>query len=239
MCPLNSPHSAITTGAAGGSLPSLLANLSTEEHATIQTLACRRMLETGAKMVTLSGPMESVYLILQGTVSIRAVCNRQANEIIAIAGSGDIVSSFTGEFPQRSVVMLIALQPTELLWLNVADFQRCLQAIPAFSQSVAHYLSKRLLAKEYRFYATLRRGVLERLAYCIFTLADRHGEPQGEGDLLIPMTLTQSDLAAMIGASRIRVNHAIQSLKRQGVLSLVDDNRLVVHQPGVLERLSA
>jgi CRP/FNR family cyclic AMP-dependent transcriptional regulator len=217
----------------------LLDTLSPDECATIQTLATRRTLETGATLVTLSNPMESVYLILKGTLSIRTLSGQDAHEMIAIMGAGDILSYFTGEFPHRAVVTLTALQPSDLLWLNVADFQRCLQTIPAFSYAVAHHLAHRLIAKEYRFFATLRRGVLERLAYCLLALSHRHGQNLENGSVIIPFSLTQRDLAAMIGASRIRVNHTIQMLKRQGVLSVAEENQLVIHQPEVLERLCA
>lgn len=217
----------------------LLKLLSTEEGGTLLTLSSRRMLEKGATIITSSGAMESVYLIIEGTLKVQAVGKVLETAMITIGGSGDLISSFTGEVPQGYQVTLMALRPTELLWLNIADFQRALQTIPTFSRMVVDYVAQRLVAKEFHAYAMMRHGVLERVAYALHTLVLQHGQPLDHGEVLIPFALTQSDLAAMIGASRIRVNHALQALKREGIVSLARHHQIVVHNRVALSNWSA
>lgn len=218
---------------------SLLRVLSTEEGTTLLTLSSRRTLEKGATIATSSGAMESVYLIIQGTLKIHAIGKASESAMITIGGSGELISSFTGEVPQGYQVTLMALRPTELLWLNMSDFQRALQTIPTFSRMVVDYVAQRLIAKECHAYAMMRRGVLERVAYALHTLVLQHGHPLEHGEVLIPFALTQSDLAAMIGASRIRVNHALQTLKQEGIVSLARHHQVVVHNVGALASWSA
>jgi hypothetical protein len=57
-----------------------------------------------------------------------------------------------------------------------------------------------------------------------------------EDGTLIPMPLTQSDLAALVGASRVRVNQAIAFFKRRGCISVGTDHRITIHHPEPLAR---
>jgi CRP-like cAMP-binding protein len=50
------------------------------------------------------------------------------------------------------------------------------------------------------------------------------------------MRLTQSDLAALVGASRVSVNQAMGRLRKRGVISTAEDGRLIVHDEEALSR---
>ena len=50
------------------------------------------------------------------------------------------------------------------------------------------------------------------------------------------MPLTQSDLAALVGASRVRVNQAIAFFKRRGCISVEADHRITIHDPEPLAK---
>jgi CRP/FNR family cyclic AMP-dependent transcriptional regulator len=56
-----------------------------------------------------------------------------------------------------------------------------------------------------------------RLAKLLLQLADKYGQAQ---DGVLDRHLTQSDLAAMIGASRPAVNRALQSLATRGLVEV-------------------
>jgi CRP-like cAMP-binding protein len=50
------------------------------------------------------------------------------------------------------------------------------------------------------------------------------------------MPLTQSDLAALVGASRVRVNQALVYFRRRGAISVGKDGRIIVIEEEVLAR---
>jgi CRP/FNR family cyclic AMP-dependent transcriptional regulator len=52
----------------------------------------------------------------------------------------------------------------------------------------------------------------------------------------IPMRLTQSDLAALVGASRVSVNQALGQFRKRGAISIAKDGRLNVHDEEALAR---
>jgi Crp-like helix-turn-helix domain len=60
--------------------------------------------------------------------------------------------------------------------------------------------------------------------------------PSSRNDTLIPLPLTQSDLATLVGASRVRVNQAIAFFKKRRYLSVGTDRRITVHDADALAR---
>ena len=86
-------------------------------------------------------------------------------------------------------------------------------------------------------------GLAPRLAKVLVRLTDSARTDQGvrqPGLRAYPpaqVTLTQSDLAGMVGASRQAVNRALQSLVLQGVID-IDGRRIVARDLVALRRLA-
>jgi CRP/FNR family transcriptional regulator, cyclic AMP receptor protein len=75
-----------------------------------------------------------------------------------------------------------------------------------------------------------------RLARLLLRLAKDHGLTSGNGSpAVIDLGLTQSDLGAMIGASRPAVNRVLQSLAARGVIEL-NGSAIVVRDLAALRR---
>jgi CRP/FNR family transcriptional regulator, global nitrogen regulator len=76
-----------------------------------------------------------------------------------------------------------------------------------------------------------------KLARLLPLLARRFGEREDVG-VVIRLRLTQAELARMISSTRESVNHALASLRRQGVLALIA-GRMVILDPAGLEYLAS
>jgi CRP/FNR family cyclic AMP-dependent transcriptional regulator len=73
-----------------------------------------------------------------------------------------------------------------------------------------------------------------RLAKLLLQLAEKYGRAQ---DGVLDRRLTQSDLAAMIGASRPAVNRALQSLAARGLIALQDHAIVIRDVAGLRKRV--
>jgi CRP/FNR family transcriptional regulator, cyclic AMP receptor protein len=73
------------------------------------------------------------------------------------------------------------------------------------------------------------------VAQHLLVLANEYGEEVDTGTL-IPIRLTQGDLASLVGASRVRVNQALVLLKRRGGISTDQLHHITVHNEDVLAR---
>jgi len=65
-----------------------------------------------------------------------------------------------------------------------------------------------------------------RLADQLLTLTEEYGEATPNAGCRIPFRLTQGELAALVGASRVRVNQILVSWKHKGYVAV--DGRHVV-----------
>ena len=70
--------------------------------------------------------------------------------------------------------------------------------------------------------------VAGRVARQILVFADQYGRHDANG-IRIPVPLTQSDIAEMVGATRERVNHAMVAFKQQGTVSVDAQHRITIH----------
>jgi len=66
-----------------------------------------------------------------------------------------------------------------------------------------------------------------RLAARLARLADEHGERMPNGEIRLDAPLTQSDLAAMIGATRQSVNKLLGEFEADGLLRMERDSIVV------------
>ena len=68
----------------------------------------------------------------------------------------------------------------------------------------------------------------------LLTLSDAFGKDVGSGRMLIRQKVSQSDLAAMVGATRQSVNRALADLARDGLIQ-VDGRQITVNDVVALE----
>jgi CRP-like cAMP-binding protein len=74
-----------------------------------------------------------------------------------------------------------------------------------------------------------------RLAKKLLELTETHGQAEADG-IALQVSLTQDELAAMVGATRPRVNRLLGSFEDRGLLSR-RGRRLVILNPDALHRL--
>jgi CRP/FNR family cyclic AMP-dependent transcriptional regulator len=70
--------------------------------------------------------------------------------------------------------------------------------------------------------------VYGRVARQLLAFADRYGSGNESGTVLIPIHLTQSDIADLVGASRKRVNQVMVFFREQELISINASGKLVV-----------
>jgi CRP-like cAMP-binding protein len=86
-----------------------------------------------------------------------------------------------------------------------------------------------------RIQALSRLDVAGRVAHELLAFAEGYGVSGADG-VLIPLRLTQSDLAALVGASRERVNQALGEMRKRDLVSTDGRYRITVRDPAALAR---
>lgn len=218
-----------------GEIP-LFHHLTPEELARINAHLHRKTFPAGTSIITAEQPGEVVYIILSGTVKIHVEQSDGTDVIIALLGSGDTVGEMSLIDSSNRSANVITQEETTLLWMDRAAFHHCLQTIPAITYNLVCLLSSRLRLANEQIQSLASLDVYGRVARQILAFARRYGKPTPEGDILIPVRLTQSDIAGLVGASRERVNQVIVSYKRRKYISVNQSYYITVHNQEALAK---
>jgi len=196
-----------------------------------------RVFPANKDMMVTGTPGDQVYIILSGSAKVYIPQLDGAEVIVAIMGPGDPVGEMSIVDHGGRSADVITLEETRVLWMSQADFKAALVAMPVIAQNLMRILSTRLRNSTGQIQAMAALDVNGRVIRQILNFADRYGIPGSDGQVLIPIRLTQNELAGLVGASRKRVNQSIVSLKRNGRIAIDENYRITILNPAALQRL--
>lgn len=195
-----------------------------------------QIVQANTHFITAEQPGEVVYVLLEGTVKIYVARSDGREVILAFLGPGDTVGEMSLVDSAGRSANVVTTETTRLLWMDRASFQSCLRGIAPLANNLVKLLANRLRFANEQIQALCTLDVSGRVARQILAMADRYGSPEAGGETRIPIRLTQSDLAEIVGASRERVNQVIVELKGRGAIAVDPDHRIRVLNRGDLAR---
>ncbi|MBI3653218.1 MAG: Crp/Fnr family transcriptional regulator [Acidobacteria bacterium] len=198
-----------------------------------EILRCK-IFPSGKTIINTDQPGEAVFIITSGTVKIHIEQADGADVVVSILGAGDIFGEMSLLDNKTRSASVSTIEETALLWMDKTTFQDCLKHIPQLTFNLACILAKRLRHANHQIQALASREVESRVAHQILIFAERYGKVQANGDILIPIRLTQTDIASMIGASREHTNKVIVSYKERKYISIDHHFHIIVHNHGAL-----
>jgi len=214
----------------------LFSGLDEDQLATIARGLKRRIYQERGQIFTKGAPGDGMYLIVSGKVKV-AVQEDEDETIVAVLRAGDFfgeLSVIDGEVRSANVV---ALEPTEVLFLAKSDFERTLVEVPEIAVALLQEVAGRLRRATSWIRALSSQDVYGRIAGQLLHLSKMHGIDVPSGRR-IPLRLTQNDLAGIIGASRESVNKAMGFFKSKGVISVDSSYQVTIHDPETLRKRS-
>lgn len=213
----------------------LFEGLPTEELERLNSLLHKKKFTSNTSIMTAQQPGEAIYIVLEGTVKIYVDKADGTEVILALLGSGDTVGEMSLVDSAGHSASVITMEKTTLLWLGRETFRDCLETMPGLTNNMLRVLSGRLRLANEQVLALSTLDVTGRVARQILAFAERYGRESEDGGLRIPLRLTQTDLAGLVGASRERVNHAVVFLKQQNYISVKRNYHIVVHDRDALK----
>lgn len=214
----------------------LFEGLMPEQSAAISGLLQRKTFPAGTNLMSIEQPGEVVYIILSGTVKIHVEQADGTDVIIAILGAGDTVGEMSLLDSAGRSANVVTQEESTVLWLDRSAFQQCLLTAPVITYNLVRTLSSRLRLANEQIQALATLDVYGRVARQLLAFAQKYGKTDPAGSIEIPIRLTQSDLAGLVGASRERVNGAIVHFKGRRYISIDQNFRITIHNPEALAK---
>lgn len=166
---------------------------------------------------------DMVYIVAEGSVKIYAPSDFDDSDmLLGLRGPGEVLGEMSVLDGQKRSATVVTQEPSLLFCLSCADFWGVLWEMPPVSYNLVRSLSQRtrVLTSQVQAFSSL--DVQGRLARQLITLAQEYGQPhpaKGEGARLIPFQLKQTEIAAMIGATREQVNQLLLAWLRRGFIA--------------------
>ena len=195
----------------------------------------------GAHILTAEQPGDVVYIVLDGTVKVQVDGPEGTAVILAILCAGDVAGEMSLVDRLGRSATVVAMEQSTLAWLTNTDFWTCLRSMPTMTFNLAGILSRRLRLSNSHVVDLATLDIEGRIADQLLALSDEYGEATPDGSCRIPFRLTQGDLAALVGASRVRVNQILVSwthkefltVDRRHVVTLLNRRALAEMVPGL------
>jgi CRP/FNR family cyclic AMP-dependent transcriptional regulator len=210
-----------------GEVP-LFMNLTPQELSRVRGYLHAKVFSSGTNLFNVEQPGEVAYIILEGTIKVHVEQSDGGDVILAVLGPGEIVGEMSLVDRIGRSASVVTMEDCMLAWLDRATFWDCLQTIPTMTYNLVSILSRRLRLANAQIESLATQDVFGRVARQILAFAAEYGRKLPDGSLLVPIRLTQTDLAGLIGATRVRVNQVLVSFKEQQYITVDSEHHITV-----------
>ncbi len=182
-------------------------------------------------------PGSTLYVILSGAVSIVLPSSDGKDLVLSILSAGDFFGelSLLDEEP-RSATATAVEDGTQTLIVPRDAFIELVRSNVQMAIHIMALLSRRLREADSLAQDSALLDLPGRLARRLLELADRHGRRQADG-IQIALRLTQTDIASLVGATRVATNRQLQRFQQQGILTW-QAQHITLLKPAALRRLA-
>jgi CRP/FNR family cyclic AMP-dependent transcriptional regulator len=147
-----------------------------------------------------------------------------------------IAEIFGGE---ERAVFAEAVEPTEVLCINKANFEELVRRNPELALAVMRVLGSRVRQAHKAIKDFAVADVRARLAQLLVKLTQMSGSTANQGTITIDNKFTHQEMANMIGANRQTVTEIINDFKRQGLIRYDAGRITILDYPGIEALLTA
>lgn len=213
---------------------SVCASLEANEQARVTQIMTQIDMEDGSTIFDEAEPASHVFNITSGGVKIYKLLADGRRAVTGFLFPGD----FLGLTHQDAYAFSAeALSATKLCRFPREKLERLLEEMPRLEHRLLGLASHELAAAQDQMLLLGRKTAKERLASFFLLLSNaarRHGRP----DNPIELTMSRGDIADYLGLTIETVSRTVTRLKREGIVKLLEGNRIHLVRPAALQELA-
>lgn len=195
----------------------LFEDLTPEELTQLSRITPYKHYRAGQVIYHMEDVADALYFIRDGMVKISVYFPNGKEMILGLLGQYDVFGELLLLPSERRPNQAEAVTDTTLIVMPEADFQRLLTQYPKLALKFIQVMSTKLWQAQTVFAEVGAFDAPGRLANLLLRLAKDFGVA-GERGTIIDLSLTQQDLAKMIGATRETVSHCLAQLLEYGAV---------------------
>ncbi|AGB41208.1 cAMP-binding protein [Halobacteroides halobius DSM 5150] len=200
---------------------SYFAALTDQELAKIKEIMFTRQYQEG-EFIFFEGEVgEGLFFIKSGKVKLTKMIESGKEQILNIFKAGDMFAEVVlfdqGKYPATAVV----IDDSEIGVISKEDMEEIMRNYPEITIKILRVMGKRLRRAQERIRNLGLKNTKSRTASILVHLAQEHGW-DNKNKTSISLSLSQQDLAGLIGSSRETISRVLSKLKKE---DLVDVSR--------------
>jgi CRP/FNR family cyclic AMP-dependent transcriptional regulator len=179
-----------------------------QELAPLAARLRRRTFRRNEVIVHRGDPAGAVHVIRSGRVKVTLPSEEGDETVLALFGPGACFGEIAALDGGPRSATITAVEPTETLALLREDLLSFARDNPNFALTLITTLAARLRRTDEWLEDAYFQDLDTRMARRLLEVTEEHGHPTAEG-IEVAFPLTQSDLAGMLGATRVSVNRLL------------------------------
>lgn len=201
----------------------LFSGLTEEQLAEITKLVHYRRYQKGRIIFMEGEPGEAIFLLKTGRVKIYKQDEEGREQILHYINPGEIFAEVvmfdSGNYPANAGVV----EDSEIGMIKNSDMDNLIISHPEIALPLLKIMSRRLRFSQHQIMELALKDTTRRTAGMLLQLAHEHGQPTDKG-LLIPLNLTNQELASLVGTSRETINRILGEFRRSKAVSVTRQN---------------
>ena len=174
--------------------------------------------ERGEVMIEQGVTRGGLYTLLDGIMMRYRMLEDGRRQIVNFMFPGDLIG-LQGTFGEPASLSVEALLDARLCVFDSARYYDLIVAQPSLGYDITWLAAKEERALEEHLVALGRRSAKERVAYLAVWLIERaRATCMADGQNGLAVTITQAQIADMLGLSLVHTNRTIKTLERAGLV---------------------
>ncbi len=178
-------------------------------------------------------PGNMLFIIDKGRVKLVKMTKNGDEQILNIFKSGEIFAEVVIFDDDNYPATAIAVEDSSLYVVNKADFEKLLLSYPNMTLKILKVMSSRLRRAQKNIRDLGLKNSTNRMAGILTNLGDKYGVDK-EGKIKISISLTQQELASMIGTSRETVSRILSKFEDEGLVT-TSRKKIIINKPEELK----
>lgn len=194
----------------------------------------RHLWPAGAMLFQRGDEGDFLVAVVSGRVRLSVSSPSGRELVLRHVGPGEVTGEFALIDGQPRSADATAVEPVEAMLLSREAFLGVAAERPELGIALARHLCSLLRTTNYQMESVSLYGLRSRVArFIVLTLRELHGDDIPEESPL-RLGVNQTEFAAILGASRPKVNQVLQALIADGVL-LRDGETLICRRDALLD----
>ncbi|MDP2858994.1 MAG: Crp/Fnr family transcriptional regulator [Bacillota bacterium] len=196
----------------------LFEGLDSQAFESVCATALKRLVPKGSYLFRQGDTAAELLLVKSGKIKLVQVTPEGRQIIHGVLGPGDTTGEHMLFSRTEQPCDAIALEETCVCGYSRERLEVLTRQYPSVAVQIIGHLSRKLSEATNKIEDLAGIPVKEKVVRLMCRLAEKHGRPLGSELVLIELDLTQSEIASMVGASRVMVANVLGELRSAGTI---------------------